>query len=165
MLPDDCPYNIGRITTFQSVSGIGYEASLREYGRKIGRVVTLNSTDICVDRFAHVDEVRFLSYASVLGLEPTDLAIALVNHFKWSKASKARGRGKFESRELRKLEKLLEKKECVYRLKGWEPGRWDFVGTKNLTSAWAFLDRMNPGMVETVVNRELLLSPDFKLPY
>jgi hypothetical protein len=165
MLPEDCPYNIGRITRFLSVSGPGFEASLREYGRKVGRLV-VTPGDTRLTQLAPIDEVRLRHYADQLETDSLTLARTLLEHFQTPKyQSTSKTRVKFESKELRKLEKLLDRKECVYRLKGWEPGRWDFLGTKKMETVKIFLENLHPGQVEVIVNRDVFDSPDFKLPY
>jgi len=59
-----------------------------------------------------------------------------------------------DKKELKKIEKLLDKRGCIYRLKGWPPGKWDYLGTQNFDIMERFLEATYPGQVETILNKE-----------
>ena len=166
-LPDQCPYNIQRVTPFQSPYGdVGYEAIIREWGRKIGSLVA-PPLPLTLLGFNGADAVQFRLTSESVGQTPECFAESLVLHFKDLKTERlaAKTRANFELEELRRLEKEAQKRGTLYRLTGFKPKKWDWLGTDDVDIARTLLERTYPGQVLEVINLESLKSPTFQLPY
>ena len=165
-IPEDCPYNIQRVTEFQAACGeYGYEAIIREWGHRIG-VLIAPPLPIYLRGFAGADEVRFGNWAESLDLTPELFAVALVDHYKSMKTFNLdrRAREKYVAKEIQRLEKELKKGRVLFRLLGFKPQKWDWIGVQNLASAKAFLESRYPNL-EIAIDLATLLNPNFELPY
>jgi len=165
VIPEDCPYNISKMAPFQTATGMtGYEATLKLYSRKIGTVILVPENLPHLQGLSNLDAVNLRLYSESLGWAAPIMVSELVVLFHAHKvrASQEKNRAKLEGKERRKLTRFLETKDCAFRLKGWEPGRWDFMGCKDLNVVRAILERAHPGQLEALVNRDTL--PEFTLP-
>jgi len=167
MFPQDCPYNIHRVTEFQNTQGeTGYEAIIREWGRKVGSLIA-PPIPLTLHGFAGADEVKFRMQADTIGCTPEAFAESLVNRYKELKTEHkiVRSRNNFETTELKRLAKEVEKRGVLYRLEGFKPKKWEWLCTTNIAAARGLLEKSYPGKLEMLINLESLADPAFKLPY
>ena len=163
MIPVDCPYNVSKVKEFLTASGLtGTEYVVREYGRKIGSYIELSHCSPLWDKFGHLDQTKLRQYSDALGY-PDLAAFVKVMALPFLEANQKVEEAKRKAKEMKKVERLLEKRDCLFRLTTWEPGQWDYLGCTQAHIAKALLEKTYPGQVERVITREIFNAKGFSL--